>query len=102
MAAMLLSGCLRDEGLSRRNDRPAGPIDFRMSVVESEPIRTRLDSTYVSTIYDVDFVIELNTNEDKDPKGPIQETEIYTVPSGYEGRLTAKQDNTPLNWRNLT
>ena len=43
-----------------------------MSVVESEPIRTRLDSAYVSTIYDVDFVIELNTNDDKGSKDPIK------------------------------
>lgn len=101
MAAMALSGCLRDDS-SRRNDRPSEPIAFEMSVVESEPIRTRLDSSYISTVYDIDFVIELNTNEDKAPNDLIQETGIYTVPSGYEGRLTAKMDQTPLNWKNLT
>ena len=55
-----------------------------MSVVESEPIRTRLDSAYVSTIYDVDFVIELNTNDDKSydvssVNGDVYKSDYYTI-----------------------
>lgn len=97
-AVMLLSGCLRDEtDPSLRG--PSGPVEFQMSVYESESIRTRLDSVYIShDAYDVDFVIELNTTENG---RTVHETGIYTVPPGYEGRLTAKEGNA-LNWRNLT
>ena len=96
-AAMLLSGCMHDEDPSLRDP---SPVEFQMSVFESESIRTRLDSVYIShDRYDVDFVIELNTTE---AGKAIQETGIYTVPPGYEGRLTAKQDGEPLNWKNLT
>ena len=99
VAIMLLSGCLHDE-TDPSLLGPSGPVEFQMSVYESESIRTRLDSVYIDhTAYDVDFVIELNT---KDKGGDVQKTEIYTVPPGYEGRLTAKEGKTPLDWVNLT
>lgn len=106
IVATLLSGCQHDHtGTSLRNDKPSGPIEFQMSVFESESVRTRLDSVFINhDHYNVDFVIELNTKDDKTQE-KIQETGIYIVPSGYEGRLTAKQEeanNDALNWKNLT
>lgn len=45
--------------------------------------------------YDLDFYVELNCNDDK-------ELGVYEIPSGYEGKLTAKDTNNPLMWKDLT
>lgn len=94
LAAILtavLAGC-QSEG----PDPAGGPeIDFDILVKEASAVRTRVDTTYITSVYDTDFYIELNT-------GSEREQETYVVAPGKEGRLDAKYENKTLQWKDLT
>ncbi|MCH5221699.1 MAG: fimbrillin family protein [Muribaculaceae bacterium] len=81
-------------------DTPYEPIEFSGFIKESSSVRTRaLDSVYInSNDYGVDFYIRLDCAS----VPQYQETGVYEVPSGYEGRLTSKDTGAPLNWHDLS
>ena len=87
-----LAGC-RSENLDPA-DRPE--IGFDALVRGTSTVRTRVDADYITSVYDTDFFIELNT-DNGDP-----ETGIYVVAQGKEGRLDPKGTTDPLQWKDLT
>ncbi|MCH5217699.1 MAG: hypothetical protein J1F07_03980 [Muribaculaceae bacterium] len=83
-------------------------ITFGASIEEDRGVDTRgltrgnpgLDSIYVAyNPWNQDFYIQLNTETATGE--PETEYGVYRVPSAYEGRLDAVDEQNTLNWKNL-
>lgn len=89
--------CQTDVIESNNNEKET--IEFRGKVIESEQIESRFTTSYVNSyLFDTNFYIELDTEIDGEDSTKFG---IYHVPSGYEGRLNALDDNEPLMWLDL-
>ena len=99
-----LLGLIFSVGCStEKMDNPSDlSIDFGAQVRNNADVKTRaLTTEYIeSEPFDMDFYIQLVC--DPENGAPYKETGVYTVPSGYKGRLNAKISNEALNWHDLT
>lgn len=76
-------------------------VEFGMRVRELSQVRSRdLDSVYITSKYDTNFYIELDCAVIDSTANYVQYG-TYTVPSGYEGRLSALNDSPALMWHDL-
>lgn len=86
----------RNESL-RENDLT---VNFSFNIKDNIDVKTRFDSAYITTNpYDVDFYICMMLDKDNETKKNFG---TYIVPSGYEGRLGAKDTGDALMWQDLT
>ena len=88
-----------------RNDSPGdnggggSEILFKGYIDDYDIIKTRFDSVYISDKYRQKIYIQLCAET-----SPAQTLKmgLYTVPSGYEGKLDAIEGTEPLMWETLT
>ena len=82
----------------------ADQVEFNAYINESSEIRTRTLSfkDIASNPFDMDFYIQLCCDENEVGASSFTEIGTYVVPSGFEGRLAAKENQKPLMWKDLT
>lgn len=95
LAIFILQSCDSSEqgSFAQVNDEE---FIFNASVVQSEAIKTRADSTYIThEFYPDNFYIRVESDADINYG-------TYYVPPGYDGRLYSVESQTALNWHDLT
>ena len=73
-------------------------VVFTGYLEETKKVKTRVESSYIKGggEYNQNFYIELYTEPEKSLFG------VYTIPSGYDGRLAAKNSMEELNWQDFS
>lgn len=94
---IFLGGCREDNGsFLQKDDRK---ITFTAKVLGENDIKTRYDSVYISDKYRQNIYIQLCAETSPNQ---TRKMGLYTVPSGYEGKLDAIEGTEPLMWETLT
>ena len=78
----------------------SGEVMFSGKVSDMASVKTRLDTFYITSLYDTNFYIQQNVTEDNGAE--TTQYGVYHVPSGYQGRLNSVEGNEPLMWQDLT
>ena len=83
--------------------RSGDKVEFGAFLQQNNEVRTRaLDTVYItSDPYNMDFFIQLCSDDSDGSTEPYTEVGTYVVPSGYEGRLESKDETDVLNWHDL-